>query len=32
VSAEVTAYVQRHEAAIAPLLKDYSLKLWNLSL
>jgi peptidyl-dipeptidase A len=32
VSTEVTAYVQHHEAVIAPLLKDYCLKLWNLSL
>ena len=32
MSAEVTAYVQQHEAVIAPLLKDYSLKVWNLSL
>jgi peptidyl-dipeptidase A len=30
--AELSAYVQRHEAAIAPLYKDYGLKSWNLSL
>ena len=29
---ELNAYVQRHEATIVPLHKDYSLKFWNLSL
>jgi peptidyl-dipeptidase A len=29
---EVAAYLARHETVIAPLHKDYSLKMWNLSL
>lgn len=30
-AAEITNYIKQHEATIAPLYKDYSLKLWDLS-
>jgi peptidyl-dipeptidase A len=32
MSSDVRSYVQQHEAIIAPLHKDYSLKFWDLSL
>src|SRR5215471_10647592 len=32
MSTEIRSYVQQHEAIIAPLLTDYSLKFWDLSL
>src|SRR5215470_9585583 len=32
MSTEIVSYVQRHELIVAPLLKDYSLKFWDLSL
>ena len=32
MSTEIRSYVQQHEAIIAPLHKDYSLKFWDLSL
>lgn len=32
MTAEVIEYVRRHEATIAPLQRDYSLRLWDLSL
>ena len=32
MSTDVRSYVQQHEAIIAPLHKDYSLKFWDLSL
>lgn len=31
-TADIRTYVERHEATLAPLHKDYSFKLWNLSL
>jgi hypothetical protein len=32
MTAEVSAYLNHHESVVAPLHKDYSLKLWDLSL
>ena len=32
MTSEISNYIRRHEAAIAPLYKDYSQKLWDLSL
>jgi hypothetical protein len=32
MTAEITEYIRQHEATVAPLYKDYSLKFWELSL
>jgi|SRR5579883_1050925 len=32
MTSEVGEYIRRHEATIAPLVKDYSLRFWDLSL
>jgi peptidyl-dipeptidase A len=32
MASEITNYIKHHEATIAPLYKDYSLKFWDLSL
>ena len=32
MSAEIGSYVRQHEAIVAPLHKEYSLKFWDLSL
>jgi peptidyl-dipeptidase A len=32
MTAEITEYIRQHQATIAPLYKDYSLKFWALSL
>ena len=32
MSAEIGSYIRQHEAVIAPLHKQYSLKFWDLSL
>ena len=32
MAAEITEYIRQHEATVAPLYKDYSLKFWELSL
>jgi peptidyl-dipeptidase A len=32
MTAEITEYLRQHEATVAPLYKDYSLKFWELSL
>ena len=32
MTAEISEYIRQHEAVVAPLYKDYSLKFWQLSL
>ncbi|HEY2380350.1 MAG TPA: M2 family metallopeptidase [Terriglobia bacterium] len=32
ITSDIRTYIERHEAILVPLHKDYSLKMWNLSL